>query len=978
MIRAWRQIDKMKIALAALSLAGFALRVYGLGHRALWDDEAFSVAIAGLDPARMAAALVHDTFPPLHSIVLWATMHLLGPSEFAIRFASLMPGVLTVPVAYQLGRRLAGRRVGLCAAGVTVCSGFGVYFAQEARAYSWMLLLSMCSAYTFLGVMRALEAEGRAGTGRWIAFVLVSAAMLHTHFLSAWVLLVEAAYFWGWWAIRWRRMGGHTGPPLRVGGDDRRGGPVWPPIPRRSPVRSWIASQFAIGALFAPWMAFVIVQNMGQAARPAEVAGARTGFLGPLLWIWQEGRSTHGAISLPATLRQALISFSVGDFVPSLWALPLALAFLALMVVGWIGLWRGRRRGAAIFLALYALGPVLLSYGAAFPTSRPHWAKYFMMALPAFNLAVAAGIATIAGMRTAAGRPIGAQSGSERPCGLAMTRTLLVLAAASLVAAASGWGLWNYQVNPAYARSDPRPAVRYLEALSTGNDALLCNPPAASPPFWHYYHGDLPWIDPTQQKVGAAVLQDVSERRVGLWVVQNLPLGFDPDESIERWLTTRTYRTLTEWVGPLVFRYYSMPAAGGPAVTRDLGTGVRFGDDIALQRYGLGVQAGGRAQIAQLDLTWKALSRPAEEYMVGVQVVDAQGRVWGRTNSAPLGNFRPTVTWDTGEVIPDHLGLMLYPGTPPGDYRVQVWLYRDSDRRVLPLRGVAADQSAAGERLDLGAIRVPAPREPPTTELLALDATVDRDLGGVRLIGAQAAGGPVQPGDRYEPVLFWQAAEDGDAQAAEAALWLAGTSGDRIAVQSTRVGGWPVGQVRRDPQTLALPADLLDGRYALTVQVGDSGPVVLRTVTVKGREKHFDVPRIGHPRAAKFGGQIELLGYDLTTDRVKPGGMVVLTLYWRTLSNVGTSYTVFNHLVGANGVLAGQWDSVPVGGTLPTTEWSSGEIIADRYQVPVGVDARLGEARLQIGWYDAATGARLPVEGGGDSVELKTPIQIAN
>jgi hypothetical protein len=951
-------MDKSSIALWLLAWVGFALRAYGLGRRALWDDEAFSVAIAGLDPARMATALVHDTFPPLHSAVLWASMQWLGPSEFAIRFASLIPSMLAVPAAYHLGRRLAGRDAGLWAALVTACSGFGVYFAQEARAYSWMVLLSMCSVYTFLGVMQALEREGRAGMGRWTRYVAASALMLHTHFLSVWVLVIEAVYFLGWWVMRRRRVGDHgaegdhIGSPLRActgrGSGALTGSPLW----------AWVAANAVIAVLFAPWMAFVVWQNASQAAgRPAVVAGGRAGLLGPLLWIWQEGRSTHGALSLVDTLRQALVSFSVGDFLPSRTALWLAAPFLALMAIGVVGLWRTRGRGRAVFLALYVLGPVLLTYGAAFPTSRPHWAKYFMMALPAFNVAVAAGIATLAG-RT-------------RP---AATAGLAALAA-MFVVGASGWGLWNYNANPAYARSDPRPAVSYLEALSTSNDALLCNPPGASPPFWHYYHAGLPWIDPTRQTVDAALLQDVANRRVGLWVVQNLPLGFDADESIERWLTTHAYRTFTDWVGQLVFRYYSMPAPGPAAVARDLGGEARFGEDIALQGYRLAVQAGGRTQVVQLELRWKALRRPSEEYMVGARAVDAAGRVWGRTNSAPLGNFRPTVGWDKGEVVLDHLGLLLWPGTPPGDYHVQVWLYRDADSQELPLRGAPEGMDVDG-RLDLGSVSVPAPHDPPQVGMLALDAmTGGRPSGGVSLLGAQAAAGPLKPGERYAPTLFWQQAEPGTSQ--DVSLWLQDGDGRRFAAQTIRVGGWPAGTVRRDPRELDLPADLPDGRYALTVQVGESAPGELRAIIVKGRDKRFDTPRMGHAQVATYSGQVDLLGYDLGADRVAPGGEVALTLYWRAHAPMRTSYTVFNHLVGANGAVVGQWDSTPVGGTLPTTEWVTGEVIADRYRIPVKADAPPGESRLWIGWYDAASGARLPVDGGGDHVELGTAITLA-
>ena len=139
---------------------------------------------------------------------------------------------------------------------------------------------------------------------------------------------------------------------------------------------------------------------------------------------------------------------------------------------------------------------------------------------------------------------------------------------------------------------------------------------------------------------------------------------------------------------------------------------------------------------------------------------------------------------------------------------------------------------------------------------------------------------------------------------------------------------------------------------------------------------------MAYPLTATLDGQVELLGYDLSTATpgasgasVAPGETLTLTLYWRALAEMEESYTVFTHLVGPDGTLSGQQDNPPVGGTYPTNLWLAGEVVADVYGVEVGTDAAPGAHRLEVGMYVAETGMRLPVDGTDeDAVVLQTVV----
>jgi hypothetical protein len=123
------------------------------------------------------------------------------------------------------------------------------------------------------------------------------------------------------------------------------------------------------------------------------------------------------------------------------------------------------------------------------------------------------------------------------------------------------------------------------------------------------------------------------------------------------------------------------------------------------------------------------------------------------------------------------------------------------------------------------------------------------------------------------------------------------------------------------------------------------------------------------------------LGYDLSPETLKAGETVSLTLYWECEKEIGSNYVVFTHLLdGATGVV-GQRDGAPREGGAPTSEWEVGEVVVDRYEIPLGAGVAEGELRLEIGLYDPSTGARLPLwrEGqqtGDDHLILPTTITV--
>jgi len=120
-------------------------------------------------------------------------------------------------------------------------------------------------------------------------------------------------------------------------------------------------------------------------------------------------------------------------------------------------------------------------------------------------------------------------------------------------------------------------------------------------------------------------------------------------------------------------------------------------------------------------------------------------------------------------------------------------------------------------------------------------------------------------------------------------------------------------------------------------------------------------PPMQYATEANFSGQIKLLGYTLEAEEIKPGDSVQLTLYWQSLANMETSYTVFTHLIDENERIMGQKDNPPVSGLYLTTEWTPGEKVVDRYEIATSPEIPPGEYPIEIGLYEPDSGERLPV-----------------
>src|SRR5690349_8367707 len=93
------------IALGLTGL-GLVLRLVGLGARPFWFDEAISAVYARQDFETLLRLNAGDNHPPGYYLGLKLWIGLLGTDDAILRLFSVGPGVISIWLAWWIGRKL--------------------------------------------------------------------------------------------------------------------------------------------------------------------------------------------------------------------------------------------------------------------------------------------------------------------------------------------------------------------------------------------------------------------------------------------------------------------------------------------------------------------------------------------------------------------------------------------------------------------------------------------------------------------------------------------------------------------------------------------------------------------------------------------------------------------------------------------------------------------------------------------------------
>lgn len=464
----WRHAGERAL-LVCIILAGAALRVYQLGAKGFWGDEIWTAQRSAWTAAQIVDFALDNTVGPWTYLAGWLSLTMLGANfqEFVLRWPSVLAGILTIPLAWSLAHRLWGQGASLVAAALVAASPYQVWYAQEARYYTWMVLFSVASTY-FL--YRAFAQPRRAAF--WTSFAVATILNVYNHPLSALLVTLGQLPFCLLYTFR---------------------------LPeRRARVIGLAASAIAIGLGSLPLLLRITAAGQLNNQDAATV-------LNP---------SLDGLL----TALTYILSEIVERFGPGGWS---SWLFLFCAIWGVIALVRARQhRQLVLLVAPFALTPLffaLLNYGYVL--------RYLLFLQPLYLLLAARGITALAGAgawlaaRLSANSPNAQRSAFQRNLGPALAASAVVVLTLTSLATTSR----------AYTQSKPvdwRSLAAYLQSHAQPQDVIVARYVwAGSALRWYLDPAFQPDVFASEQPDAAAILS--GSKQVWLILPTEQPLAPD-------------------------------------------------------------------------------------------------------------------------------------------------------------------------------------------------------------------------------------------------------------------------------------------------------------------------------------------------------------------------------------------------------------------------------------------------------------------
>ncbi len=614
------------LALLGLILIAFALRVYELDAQSFWYDEGVTAQVAQLGVGELARWTAGDIQPPLYYLFASGWLKITPFGELILRFPSALFGTLLIPILWALGRRLWNERAGLLAALVATTSPLLVYYSQEARMYTLLVLLVSLAA---LLVIRLLE-RGKERQWRLLAgYVFVALTAMYTHYFAGFALLALVLY-WGhvWW---------------RAGRS-------------RHQLLEFLAANVIIFVGYLPWLPAMLKRFTVDSS------------------YWS------GTLKLGDALLDIGINFTTGATEVMLegdavaWLSWFGLAAIFWLVTILLGGHRGRQRPLMLLL-LWGLLPLLLILALAYRTPKFN-ARYLMVSWPVWALLAGGGTSLLwNGVRA-----------SFRESRITY-HVLRFVAVASLIMVllAHSQGLRNWYTDDNFAKSAWREAISYMYNHRLEDEAVMLVSGHAYPVFDTYVPQrfglerirlpELEILD-VNETIGweqaASALNETLANNGGVWLFLWQDEVVDPTDVTISLLDRYAEPQAVPDYAYLDLRHYRFPPGQTiPIQPPGIDPDITFDSLLRLHSY-QNLQDG-------IWFYWQALQPDLPDLQVAITMQDAQGQILFEEDMRPVGYKFPTSHWQTGEIYPVWLPLSV----ATDDLQIHMLIYDADSGEVL-------------------------------------------------------------------------------------------------------------------------------------------------------------------------------------------------------------------------------------------------------------------------------------------------------
>jgi uncharacterized membrane protein len=623
------------MALLAVLMLAYGVRVHLLGAQSLWYDEGVAFGHSQRNLLDMIPMLQRNVHVPGYfwSLAVWED--LAGASEFSLRYLSVMFSILSVALTYALGKVLYGRVAGLTAAGFVALNTFSIYYAQEARMYAMLAAVAAASMWLFVHWTRAYLAQRRI-FAYGFALALMNALGMYTHFSYALVMVAQGVMAVLWLLALWAGFIRLENPYFRPTSRYIRPGmePIYTVSTTIRALLIYAILNLITIALFSPWLEVALRQTSSQPN------------ISDIVPIEQMLRVLQGWFAFGLTFEDHFGGMGVALYFFLLFGLvilprrPRGQTWAMLLPIVWV----------IVSSAIY------LYFGL--------YERYLRFLLPtqiAAALWMGRGVWVLATIQP-------------------RQRTRLRLMIPRFAAAFATLALWftfaqglpYLYGDLRYQRDDYRGLASAISNQVSAQDRVVLSAPGVNEVFNYYYHGEAPVVLIPTTANPAAEAEAVITNSQLIQVVFYGEREQDPNGTLETTLNRDAFPIDSRWWGDVRWARY--------ATMRELAAVelpvMRFGDDVTLESAvtsATNIVQGSREPFL-LQLTWQTNQTLMSRYTVFVQVLDANGVLVGQRDSEPMNGSAPTTDWTPDAPITDRHALWLN-NLPSGDYTVIVGMY---------------------------------------------------------------------------------------------------------------------------------------------------------------------------------------------------------------------------------------------------------------------------------------------------------------
>ena len=917
-------INRRELAwLTLLTLLALGLRAADMMGRSLWLDDGVTLlrlASSWLDNLLNIVYLYDvptiDTHPPLYFLLLKAWVVFAGQSEFALKWVSVLAGVIVVPLSYALARRLFTAPVAILTAITVLLSPAIQWYSHDIRMYTLVVALSTLTTYAMCRLIKPRSTDRciRRRLHAWIAWGILTFLSISTHYSFVGLALAHLVFIG---VMLLRRMSLEN------------------EAARRRLIRRMAVAGVVVVAISAAIFPFVQT---------------------PLARLLTGQEADYHFVPLDVIVSSIVAGHTFGMNTTDPTGGLVIWGFVVLCVAGALAPSNGalddrQSQLDRLLLGLSAAGPVLVWFGLSFIKPNFQGVRHLILVLPfvAVMLSRAMALALDTGRRyLLAGRH--ARGWAWTAGGIAGIAALLVV---------QGYGNLRQFVRTADWHDDWRGLAHYVRDNWQEGDVLVFGSPLEAATV-SLYAPNLAKATPPAR--------DLVQRYRRVWLTNPTITRLGADHVSYDWLLENGLRrkqvyfpARTRFIELQLFELQSAVYKQLPLSARPLSNPVPPGLPALV---GYEIKPGNPRNPQSnlwLSLYWKnVVQRDLKEFSVSLRFSDANGQVWydwfvpAGLESIPA-DLSADAVFRVDYLIPVPLGL------PFQTYRLQFATRAGPKAEITQVAEV--DLMPDEVRCCVRVLRWPAASDSPPVWV----------GDGVTLLKVEHKPA-IYAGEILPVVLTWRLDKPTN-RPWRTVLSFSGLLGGSVVTATgvtgdglTPIGAWPAGEPVRDMRSLFLPFTAVSGWYRLSMEMqAEDGRVIGRAQLGLVEVRDYpptpvttDIPY----RVDAQVGELRLLGYSLSQ---APARSTVLDLYtyWQVESRVTRDGVLFLHVISPDGRLVAQDDNPPEYGKRSTLTYRPGDGIEQLHRFVLPFAAPGGEYKLYTGIYNRGDILRWPASQDG-------------